>query len=658
MPLKELIIKDLKRIAKDPTAVATEESMSFLIHIYHEKYNKLINPAIVGIADLPLVLASLSKRATISRQQLFIEHNSRNLANPDNPIHNGLSVHYGASDVFCDTKGNLIVLNADHYRGKEYNYEDFNKCFQKKTPVLFVNVGGAPYQNDSSHCPIFTLQHLLATAEDSELENQLRQFIAENLPFTLVRGEKDTQDVESHKKVYYSITTLKNKPVFSYEVMLQGESGDSSFWKKGSLSLHSINPNFDENVSDEALNQNTLEILFKITQKIPLQLSINMHWNQLGHAYNVHPQSISQLTKYVDTAMPNTPEAYNSVAATHYAKQLMKNIKFFDSNDIDPVFIRTCKAKILSVHPNEQDIQENILVKNWIYFVKTDNHFEMIYCDQKGKAGHVTINETFNSLFDALKTYKTNQVISNPEHLRQILKFTSTLPIVRKPINQGIENLTSEFANFGITSLELEDDYTEQKLITICYKKRYGLFANTLLESYSTYCNELAKDGRFHKIAYHAITEYVFSNQFFLNIFSNTSDKPKEVSFKEFLRSEPVLKLIAIGYIKIEDLINKIAERVNNTSREINTKYLRILHDQKPNLLRERYNTILANPALLEEHKETEEILDEMLMPKPIGSPVSVATHALNSSPIPKMTETLAETEDKSLSPNNLLMKY
>lgn len=172
--LHSLLKKNLIRSQTHVTTEAlAEESMRLIIEAYDRK-GLLSSPRIVKVKNLSKSLQKLhikgkAQRKDVIHEQWILETGSRSLLKVDDIG----SIHYSAMDVFCDSKGHLIVLIADHYHGKSYN--SFRTEYAKlELPIHFILLGGSIYQADQNHCFIFSLSHLLLTASDERLYEYLK----------------------------------------------------------------------------------------------------------------------------------------------------------------------------------------------------------------------------------------------------------------------------------------------------------------------------------------------------------------------------------------------------------------------------------------------------------------------------------------------------
>lgn len=171
--LGTLLREDFNQIAVEQK-VASEESIRFLLD-YFKRNGQLENTCLIHNDDVVQYLRDLYSSTNYGHYQLMVESGIRNQlvqAEPD-------CIHYNAIDIYYDTT-HFIVFIVDHAHGIEYHsyhqaYEDL------ELPIQYIVAGGHLYQADRKHCPIFTLQHLLLTAMDEDLKEQLFH-LADEIP--------------------------------------------------------------------------------------------------------------------------------------------------------------------------------------------------------------------------------------------------------------------------------------------------------------------------------------------------------------------------------------------------------------------------------------------------------------------------------------------
>ena len=180
--LKELLIEDMnKYIDNTQTTVLAKETIILIKDIYNTK-KLLRNAQIIHATEVLNILKILSNKKATNHYQFIVETGERSPRNQGEPG----QIHYSAMDVYCEDDGQLLVVIADHYFGK--NYISYKKEYEELTDPLihFIILGGKDlqYQSDSRHCPIFSLQHLLLTAQDPSLKEFYKQAIPDETDVT------------------------------------------------------------------------------------------------------------------------------------------------------------------------------------------------------------------------------------------------------------------------------------------------------------------------------------------------------------------------------------------------------------------------------------------------------------------------------------------
>lgn len=175
--LSDLLCDDFAELANHGSEyVASEESIRVLLDIYQ---SQLSNISFVHIEKLQTLLAEQRKKpcyhSTSAHYQYFVEFESRSLIEQ----RKWRAVHYCALDLFVRPGLPSIAFVADHFKGFKVEYVKF-KSISELFNIQFVIAGGKQtYQADNVHCPIFTLKHLLLTAEDPELPLLLSSVVGE-----------------------------------------------------------------------------------------------------------------------------------------------------------------------------------------------------------------------------------------------------------------------------------------------------------------------------------------------------------------------------------------------------------------------------------------------------------------------------------------------
>lgn len=158
--LSELISDDLAELANhESDYIASEEAIHFMTALYNK--NRELNIHLIHKEQFPEFLMNNTLMTMPGHYQFMVEVGERSKLKQQNPE----TIHYCAMDLFIRSDKTPLAFVVDHYRGYSGYYSEF-KAIAEKFGVLFFVVGGATYQADRVHCPIFSLQHLLLTAED------------------------------------------------------------------------------------------------------------------------------------------------------------------------------------------------------------------------------------------------------------------------------------------------------------------------------------------------------------------------------------------------------------------------------------------------------------------------------------------------------------
>ncbi|MDR3503420.1 MAG: hypothetical protein P4L79_12660 [Legionella sp.] len=161
--LSELICDDLAELANhESDYIASEEAIHFMKALYNK--NKELNIHLIHKEQFSNFLKSNALLTTPGHYQFIIEVGERSKLKQRSPE----TIHYCAVDLFVRSGKPPLAFVGDHYRGHNGYYSEF-EVIAKTLGVQFVVVGGATYQADSVHCPVFSLQHLLLTAEDDSI---------------------------------------------------------------------------------------------------------------------------------------------------------------------------------------------------------------------------------------------------------------------------------------------------------------------------------------------------------------------------------------------------------------------------------------------------------------------------------------------------------
>ncbi|MFJ1268302.1 hypothetical protein ACD661_07020 [Legionella lytica] len=161
--LSELISDDLAELANhESDYIASEEAIQVMKALYNKKME--LDIQLIHKEQLPKFLHDSALLKTPGHYQFIVEVGERSKLTRHSPE----TIHYCAVDFFIRADERPLAFVADHYRGHRGYYAEF-ATIAKTLGVQFFVVGGATYQADSVHCPVFSLQHLLLTAKDDEL---------------------------------------------------------------------------------------------------------------------------------------------------------------------------------------------------------------------------------------------------------------------------------------------------------------------------------------------------------------------------------------------------------------------------------------------------------------------------------------------------------
>ena len=247
MPLKDQIKKDLTQYstsAETEKYVISEESIRLMMHVFNTQ-GRLVQPTLLKSSQVAefLMRPDLPK----THCQLLIESGTRH------PIMQGIadSVHYFAIDVF-PSKDNIILFLADHYFGHNYSG---NILESEKLDDRFklIYAGGTHYQMDAHHCPIFALQHLLLTAHDSSLKDQL-QTIA-----TTMSGKREYLPW-FNLAPKYNVATQSMTTLCTYAAQVHSVSGVAATEDAPSLKEAKFDEMIAMNLEDVRLSSGELKV--------------------------------------------------------------------------------------------------------------------------------------------------------------------------------------------------------------------------------------------------------------------------------------------------------------------------------------------------------------------------------------------------------------
>ncbi|MGQ3888525.1 hypothetical protein ACQUW5_05775 [Legionella sp. CNM-1927-20] len=191
--LSELICDDLEELAYfGSEVVASEEAIRFLMTMYRTK-NALGDVDLVHKTQFLSVLKSIlqaneayiksernpaifnNKASRFKQYQFLIEVGNRSQSQQRQPD----TVHYCAVDLFIISGERPVAFVADHYRGHDGYYYEFQQV-ARELNIFFIIAGNSVYQADRVHCPIFSLYHLLLTFRDNDFISNFLLNIAKN----------------------------------------------------------------------------------------------------------------------------------------------------------------------------------------------------------------------------------------------------------------------------------------------------------------------------------------------------------------------------------------------------------------------------------------------------------------------------------------------
>lgn len=161
--LSELLCDDLAELANhESDYIASEEAIQFMSALYNSKRG--LNIQIIHKDQLLDLLKNNTLLTNPGHYQFLVEVGERSKLKQRSPD----IIHYCAVDLFVRPGKTPLAFVGDHYRGYNGYYFEFARVAQT-LGIQFIVVGGATYQADNAHCPIFSLQHLLLTAEDDTI---------------------------------------------------------------------------------------------------------------------------------------------------------------------------------------------------------------------------------------------------------------------------------------------------------------------------------------------------------------------------------------------------------------------------------------------------------------------------------------------------------
>lgn len=174
--LSDLICDDLSELANySSDVIASEEAISCIVALYKNK-NKLHNIHILHKSELQSFLKNTldveTLKNTQGHHQFLIEVGSRSNAHQRAPE----TIHYCSVDLYFKPGQKPLAFVADQYRGHDGYYTEFSKIAEE-LGFHFAVPGGDIFQADSVHCPVFSINHLLLTANDPTIPDLLDSIV-------------------------------------------------------------------------------------------------------------------------------------------------------------------------------------------------------------------------------------------------------------------------------------------------------------------------------------------------------------------------------------------------------------------------------------------------------------------------------------------------
>lgn len=177
--LSNLICTDMAELAHyDSETVASEEAIRCIMALYARQGKLLHNIHIVHQSELHTFLQNTlnidAAKSTRGHHQFLIEVGSRSKKRQSDPE----AIHYCSLDLYFEPGKKPLAFVANHYNGYDGYYTEFRKIADE-LGVHFAIPGGAVFQADSVHCPIFSINNLLLTAKDDALPDLLDNIVGD-----------------------------------------------------------------------------------------------------------------------------------------------------------------------------------------------------------------------------------------------------------------------------------------------------------------------------------------------------------------------------------------------------------------------------------------------------------------------------------------------
>ncbi len=170
----DLVSEDLITIATPQEAhVASEETIRLFIDYYNKNDN--FNGVYVRADDLDKLFEKLLEAYNgidVKRYNIVLQTGERS----QTKFKSHYTAHYAAITLEIDSQGAKVAF-ADHYRANP-SYLTISDCI-KKYNLKTYKFYGAALQKDTSHCYMFTLEHLLQLNSQANLFERL-ELLADN----------------------------------------------------------------------------------------------------------------------------------------------------------------------------------------------------------------------------------------------------------------------------------------------------------------------------------------------------------------------------------------------------------------------------------------------------------------------------------------------
>lgn len=508
MFLLDLLQKDATRFAaRDSAFVASEEFIHLMLDAYSDELRDL---TFIKIADVPVFLQKKHDVKIAGHTQLFVEYAERHPLNQKDQD----GIHYAAMDVFCDESGKIVVFMADQYKAPNYaNYpERYNELFN--FPIHFIVAGGSPHQMDGKSCPIFTLRHLLLTAQDTALHQALHALAAKGFEYQHAVAEERFADILGEEEQAFQLAL--EKPGFERNLM---ESGfDYALARKEAQYRFELE--VEEQNSLNALNQSTFP------DAEARALAEEARDSVLEDMKNEYERCLEQESFERALAQNGTSRAL--------AKEGFISVKI--------------RSKMTPLPWFDLGPEYNINTQSFTQITRYVDHVKQ----KEARADDVDSHILHAASFDHRLAHSIKDSVNRKNELA--LK------------NEGIKDAEEEYAARALVYAENLDG-GEEDLIDICYGDSY-LNVGYILQQERRYREEInSAIDRHPQLKKNQLVPFIFSNQGFLNLLTEDKmvAKTKKVNphqkLYEVFMSEHFLCLIQRGYLDLDMLFERITVR-------------------------------------------------------------------------------------------------